>query len=68
MIDARPGDSVMEGDVLATIYARTEAGITAGQRVLAEAISIGDEPGKCLPLVSRRVTLDGVEAWVRPIV
>jgi pyrimidine-nucleoside phosphorylase len=66
MIDARPGDAVSEGDVLATIYARTEAGITAGQRVLAEAITVGDEPGRCLPLVSRRITTDGVEPWKKP--
>jgi hypothetical protein len=52
--------------VLATIYARTEAGITAGQRVLAEAITVGDEPGRCLPLVSRRITTDGVEPWKKP--
>lgn len=68
MIDAKPGDAVKEGDVLATIYARTEAGIAAGQRVLGEAISIGDEPGTCLPLVSRRITIDGVSAWVKPAV
>ncbi len=66
IIDAKPGDAVKEGDALATIYARTEAGISAGQRVLGEAISIGDEPGTCLPLVSRRITSDGVVAWAKP--
>ncbi|HUQ48031.1 MAG TPA: thymidine phosphorylase [Gemmatimonadaceae bacterium] len=68
MIDVKPGDAVQEGDVLATIYARTEAGIAAGQRVLGEAISIGDAPGKCLPLVSRRITADDVEPWSKPAV
>jgi pyrimidine-nucleoside phosphorylase len=68
MIDVDPGAEVKEGDVLATIYARTEAGITAGQRVLGEAITIGDEPGRCLPLVSRRITVDGVEAWSKPAI
>ena len=68
MIDVDPGDAVKEGDVLATIYARTEAGIAAGKRVLAEAITIGDEAGTCLPLISRRITADGVAAWARPAV
>lgn len=68
MIDVDPGDAVKKGDVLATVYARTEAGIAAGKRVLAEAITIGDAAGTCLPLISRRITADGVTSWTRPSV
>ncbi len=68
MIEVDPGNEVRKGDLLATVYARDGAGIEAGMRVLSEAISIGDEPGTCLPLVSRRVTDDGVAAWTKPAV
>jgi pyrimidine-nucleoside phosphorylase len=66
IIDVKPGDRVRAGDLIATIHAIDEKGIAAGRRVLEEAIPIGDEPASCLPLVSRRVTSQGVETWVRP--
>ncbi len=63
VITARPGDIVRAGEPLATIYARDEAGVRAGQRALAEAIVIGDEADLPLPLISHRVTEAGVEDY-----
>jgi len=70
VIRARPGDVVRVGEPLATIFARDEAGIAAGMASLAEAIQITDEAEPPLPLVSHRVTAEGVEhfdgePWVR---
>jgi len=67
VIDVKPGNSVRRGEVMATIHARDEAGVTAGRKVLEDAILIGDEPGSCLPLVSRRITADEVSAWTKPV-
>ena len=67
VIEVKPGNAVRRGDVLATIHARDEDGLAAGRKVLEEAIPIGDEPGSCLPLVSRRVTTEGVGVWVKPV-
>jgi pyrimidine-nucleoside phosphorylase len=66
IIDVKPGNAVSRGDRLATIHARDDAGLTAGRKVLDEAILIGDEAGTCLPLVSRRITSDGVSTWSKP--
>lgn len=70
VIRARPGDVVRVGEPMATIFARDEAGIAAGMASLAEAFTIADEAEPPLPLVSHRVTRDGVEPyeaepWVR---
>jgi pyrimidine-nucleoside phosphorylase len=54
---------VRRGEPLATVYARDEATVQVGLRVLSAAIVIADvidEPP--LPLVSHRVTAAGVEA------
>jgi pyrimidine-nucleoside phosphorylase len=59
VIPARPGDLVREGEPLATIMARDEAGIEAGRRSLQRAIVIADEADYPLPLISHRVTVDG---------
>jgi pyrimidine-nucleoside phosphorylase len=66
VVTAKPGDKVQRGDVLGTIHARDEDGIVAGKRVLDDAISIGDEKGTCLELVSRRITAEGMAPWVKP--
>jgi pyrimidine-nucleoside phosphorylase len=70
VIRARPGDVVQVGEPLATIFARDEAGIAAGMAALAEAFIISDEAEPPIPLVSHRVSKDGVtayeaEPWVR---
>jgi thymidine phosphorylase len=66
VIDVKPGDSVRRGDLLATVHARNSKGIETGLAVLEDAIRIDDEPGKCLRLVSLRVTAEKSTEWVRP--
>jgi len=60
MIPAKPGQRVKRGEVLAVIHARTEADAERARTALDEAIVIG-ESATPLPLVSHRVTKDGVE-------
>ncbi len=61
VISARPGDYVKAGEPLATVFARDMAGVAAGMAALSEAIAIGDEPARPLPVISHRVTAAGVE-------
>jgi pyrimidine-nucleoside phosphorylase len=59
---AQTGHAVATGDVLAIVHARDEAGLAAGNSAVREAVLIGEEGSPdSLPLVSHRVTLDGVE-------
>jgi thymidine phosphorylase len=60
VIATRPGDLVREGEPLATIMAADAAGIDAGRRALDEAITLAEEADYPLPLISHRVTADGV--------
>lgn len=66
VITAKPGEKVSAGDTLAMIHARDDSGLREGMRVLNEAITLGDQPGKCLDLVSTRITASGSEPWQRP--
>jgi pyrimidine-nucleoside phosphorylase len=61
VISARPGDRVVEGEPLASVFARDAKGLEAGMRCLSEAITVGEGRADLLPLVSHRVTLKGVE-------
>jgi pyrimidine-nucleoside phosphorylase len=62
VITAKPGDRVERSQALATVHARDDAGLALGRQALSAAIAIGDEPpGDVLPLVSHRVTAEGVE-------
>ena len=63
VITARPGDWVEAGEPIATVFARDQAGIAEGTAALRQAITIGDEAERPLPLVSHRVTAAGVEAY-----
>jgi pyrimidine-nucleoside phosphorylase len=63
VLAVRPGDVVREGEPLATILARDEDGVGIGRRVLDEAIVVGEEAEYPLPLISHRVTADGVFAY-----
>jgi len=62
VITVRPGDTVVAGQPLATIYAGDTAGLEAGEAALSEAIVIGGSAPPLRPLVSHRVTREGVEA------
>jgi pyrimidine-nucleoside phosphorylase len=60
VIPAKPGDDVRAGEALASIFARDRAGVDVGMAALREAIVIADD-GKLTPLITHRVTVDGVE-------
>jgi pyrimidine-nucleoside phosphorylase len=60
VITAKPGDWVERGEPVATIFARDDAGIGTGRAALRAAIAIADEADHPLPLLSHRVTMDGV--------
>lgn len=63
VISARPGDWVDVGEPLATIFAADRAGVEAGRAALRAAIVIADEANPPLPLVSHRVSANGVERY-----
>ena len=63
VISARPGDWVDVGEPLATIFAADRSGIEAGRAALRAAVVIADEANPPLPLVSHRVSADGVERY-----
>src|SRR3954464_6207670 len=61
VITAKPGDWVESGEPLGTIFARDRAGVETARAALGVAIGIADEAELPLPLISHRVTRDGVE-------
>jgi pyrimidine-nucleoside phosphorylase len=61
VITVKPGDWVEAGEPLASIYASDRAGVERGRSTLRKAISVGDSADPPLPLVSHRVTREGVE-------
>jgi thymidine phosphorylase len=61
VITARPGQPVHTSEPVASIFARDRAGIELGRRALDRAIVIGEGKAEALPLVSARVTAQGVE-------
>jgi pyrimidine-nucleoside phosphorylase len=60
-LTAKPGQPVVRGQPLATIHAHHEHGLAIGREALRRAVGFGDAP-PALPLVSHRVTTQGVEA------
>jgi pyrimidine-nucleoside phosphorylase len=62
VITSKPGDKVLEGEPIASVFAKDADGIRTGFDALAQAIVIGDKlKEKPLRLVSHRVTRAGVE-------
>jgi pyrimidine-nucleoside phosphorylase len=61
VIPAKPGNSVRAGEPLASVFARDRDGIEVGLVALREALVIG-ETGTLSPLITHRVTAEGVEA------
>ena len=61
VITAKPGDWVEEGEPLGTIFARDRVGVDTARTALGVAITIADVAVQALPLISHRVTSDGVE-------
>jgi len=67
VITVNPGDKVLAGEPIASVFARDPAGIRLGFEALAQAIVVADKlKEKPLPLVSHRVTKSGVEELTRP--
>ena len=60
-ITVKPGDAVMRGQPLATIFLREHAAGEAARHALRAALPIVDEKVEPLPLVSHRVTAQGTE-------
>jgi len=67
VISVKPGDKVVGGEPVASVYARDPAGLELGSSALEQAIQITDGadfvPPR--PLVSHRVTSGGIEALRR---
>ncbi|HKV70721.1 MAG TPA: thymidine phosphorylase [Gemmatimonadales bacterium] len=62
VITVKPGDKVLAGEPIASVFAKDPAGIQLGFDALTRAIVIGDKlKEKPLPLISHRVTKAGVE-------
>src|SRR6266571_3120020 len=62
VITVKPGDKVLAGEPIASVFAKDAAGVKLGFEGLERAIEMGDRlADKPLPLVSHRVTKDGVE-------
>jgi pyrimidine-nucleoside phosphorylase len=62
VITAKPGDKVLEGEPIASVFAKDADGIQTGFDALGQAIVVGDKlTQKPLKLVSHRVTRAGVE-------
>jgi pyrimidine-nucleoside phosphorylase len=61
VIPVKPGQRVAPGQLLATIHARTEASAQAADLVVRKAIRMGERAAP-LPLVSHRITREGIAA------
>lgn len=62
VISVKPGARVRRGDPIATIHARDDEGLILGRAALEAAIEITDDRfPPTLPLISHRVTRQGVE-------
>jgi thymidine phosphorylase len=62
MITVKPGDAVHAGDALATVFAANDVAARAGVDALRRGMPISEAaPPPLLPLVSHRVTAEGVQ-------
>src|SRR5439155_3910252 len=67
VITVKPGDKVLAGEPIASVFARDPDGMKFGLEALGRAIGVGDkltEPA--LPLISHRVSKHGIEELTRP--
>ena len=67
VITVKPGDKVLAGEPIASVFARDPAGIELGFEALQRAITVGDKlVERPLPLISHRVSKQGVETLTAP--
>jgi pyrimidine-nucleoside phosphorylase len=67
VITVKPGDKVLSGEPIASVFARDAAGIQIGFDALQRAITVGDKlVERPLPLISHRVSKKGVESLAAP--
>jgi len=67
VITVKPGDKVLDGEPIASVFAKDAGGVKLGFEALERAIVIGDKlTERPLPLVSHRVTRGGVEDLTAP--
>jgi pyrimidine-nucleoside phosphorylase len=64
VIPIKPGDAVRAGEPLASVFARDRDGIDVGLKALNEAVVVGEE-GALTPLITHRITADGVQDLAR---
>ena len=64
VIPVKPGDRVRVGEPLASVFARDQDGIRLGLEALQRAVMLGDE-GSPTPLITHRVSAEGIEEWKR---
>ncbi len=66
VITVKPGDKVLEGEPIASVFAQDAAGVKLGMEALEQAVEIGDKlTDRPLPLISHRITKAGVETLTR---
>ena len=67
VITVKPGDKVLAGEPIASVFARDAAGIQTGFEALQRAITVGEKlVERPLPLISHRLTKKGVESLAAP--
>jgi pyrimidine-nucleoside phosphorylase len=62
VISVKPGDRVERGQPVATVHAKNDGDLEVGLKVLQSAITFGDQLPP-VPLISHRITAQGVEPW-----
>ncbi|MGH7507356.1 MAG: thymidine phosphorylase, partial [Longimicrobiales bacterium] len=62
-LTVKPGDAVTAGERIGTVFAADTAAAEAGALAVRAAVSVGDRALEPLPLISRRITAHGVEAF-----
>ncbi len=67
VISVKPGDKVVAGEPIVSVYARDAAGVELGCAALREAITVAERVATApLPLVSHRVSRHGIEEFGQP--
>src|SRR5438094_698825 len=62
VITVKPGDKVLAGEPIASVFARDAAGVAAGYEARTQAIGVTERlTERPLPLITHRGTTDGVE-------